>query len=81
MDYVIEMLRESVSNGFWHWFGYLIMVALIASIPINLILGLFKLLMIHLNIRKNGYPPESCNANGQPTYSVTTSDDEDEDDE
>lgn len=56
---MIEILELLVS-GFWSFVGYYLILALIA----NLIANMWNRFWRHFNIRKHGYPPEHCDADG-----------------
>ena len=60
MEVVQQILAESVSGGFWKFVGYWVLIAL----PFKLVGSIVKAIFNHLTIRKNGYPPEHCNASG-----------------
>ena len=64
MEIIAEIIRESVSGGFWNFIGYWIMIGLIVGLPLNFILKLFNRLFRHWNIRIHGYPPPHCDADG-----------------
>lgn len=64
METIHEILKESVSGGFWKFIGYWIMVALILLAPIKLFAFIVNRIMRHWNIRKHGYPPKHCDADG-----------------
>lgn len=68
LDFILELCRESVAGGFWHFAGYWFMVAVIITVPIQ---GIVKLMMFlvnrplrHKTLRKLGYPPPHCDADG-----------------
>ena len=64
MEIIHKILMESVSGGFWHFVGYWMILALILGIPSKLIIILINRPLRHWNIRKHGYPPEHCDADG-----------------
>lgn len=64
METIHDIIIESVSGGFCRFLGYLIMVALILGFPIKLLMLLVNRPLRHWNIRKHGYPPEHCDADG-----------------
>lgn len=64
METIHEIIRESVSGGFWTFIGYWIMIALILGIPASIIKYAINRPLRHWNIRKHGYPPEHCDADG-----------------
>jgi hypothetical protein len=54
-----EILQFLLSD-FWIWVGFVI----ILSGVFNFIINLIKIIMRQSNIRKHGYPPAHCDANG-----------------
>ena len=64
METIHQIIVESVSGGFWKFIGYLIMVALILGIPAKVIAFAINRPLRHWTIRKNGYPPSNCDADG-----------------
>lgn len=64
METIHEIIKESVSGGFWKFIGYWIIITVIISIPANLIRFAINRPLRHWNIRKHGYPPPHCDADG-----------------
>lgn len=64
METIQQILAESVSGGFWKFIGYLLMAGLIITIPAKLIVITLNRTLRHWNIRKHGYPPVHCDADG-----------------
>ena len=64
METIHEIIKESVSGGFWKFIGYLILIFVILSIPTKLIMFLINRPLRHWTIRKHGYPLEHCDADG-----------------
>lgn len=56
---MIEIL-EFTFQSFWHFIGVLILMV----IPIDALLKVFNRFFRHWNIRKHGYPPAHCDADG-----------------
>lgn len=55
---------ESISGGFFKFCGYWIMLALILSVPTKLIMFIINRPLRHYTLRKLGYPPAHCDADG-----------------
>ena len=53
---VLELIFESI----WHFIGFAILLTGLA----NFILLMWNEFWKHWNIRKHGYPPEHCDADG-----------------
>jgi len=51
---------QFIFKSFWNYFGFVILLGMI----IQLIKTLWDRLLGYFIIRKHGYPPEHCNANG-----------------
>ena len=64
MEIIHQIIIESVANGFWHFIGYWLMIFLILGIPAKVILVAITLPFSHFTIRKHGYPPHHCDADG-----------------
>lgn len=71
METIHLIIKESVSGNFGVFLGYVIMTALFIGLPIRLIslffdfiFKLFNRSLRHWNIRKHGYPPSHCDADG-----------------
>jgi D-alanyl-lipoteichoic acid acyltransferase DltB (MBOAT superfamily) len=47
-------------QGFWHFLG----VAILLGMVLNFILAMYNRTFRHYNIRKHGYPPLHCDADG-----------------
>lgn len=54
---LIELLNE-------HYITSALVIIILATIAGNMILSLWGRLFRYLNIRKHGYPPEHCDADG-----------------
>jgi Na+/serine symporter len=64
METIHEIIKESVSGGFWKFVGYWIMITVILAIPAKLIAFAINSPLRHWTIRKHGYPPAHCDADG-----------------
>lgn len=64
MEIIQEIIRESVSGGFWRFIGYWIMIGMILGIPAKVLIITINRPFRHMNIRKHGYPPPHCDADG-----------------
>ena len=64
METIQEIIRDSVSGGFWNFIGYWIMIGMILGIPSKLLMVVINRPLRHMNIRKHGYPPAHCDADG-----------------
>jgi len=64
METIQQILADSVRDGFWKFIGYWILIALILVTPSQLIIIIINRFLRHWNIRKHGYPPEHCDADG-----------------
>tara|TARA_R110000851_G_scaffold40131_2_gene101424 strand:- start:55 stop:270 length:216 start_codon:yes stop_codon:yes gene_type:complete len=64
MELIIKLIEDSVSGGFWKFCGYWIMITVILGIPAKLIIVAINRPLRHWNIRKHGYPPAHCDADG-----------------
>lgn len=61
---------EFVLSNFWIWVGFIIILGQI----LNFLILLINRIMRHWNIRKHGYPPAHCDADGdlRPITKVKT---------
>lgn len=64
METLHEIIKESVSGGFWKFIGYWSMIALILGIPAKVLIFAINRPLRHWTIRKHGYPPAHCDADG-----------------
>ncbi len=64
METIHQIIQESVSGGFWRFVGYWLMILLFLGIPAQIIIVAINRPLRHWNIRKHGYPPEHCDADG-----------------
>lgn len=64
MEIIHEIIKESVSGGFFKFLGYWFMAAMILHVPAKLIIFLINRPLRHYNINKHGYPPKHCDADG-----------------
>lgn len=62
-------ILEYVLGGFWRFIGAMILLAMLLSlcvVPFNFMFRLWNRFMRHLNIRRAGWPPPHCDADGDP---------------
>jgi len=67
-----ELLMDIAFRGFWHFIG----VTILLGIPLNFIINLVRVLAKSHNIRKHGYPPAHCDAEGDYPTEDEESDEE-----
>jgi hypothetical protein len=56
---MLELL-EFIFSSFWTWAG----TAILIGLPLDFILKIYNRTLRHWNIRKHGYPPSHCDADG-----------------
>ena len=59
-----QILIESVSGGFWKFCGYWVILSMFLVIPGKVIMFAINRTLRHWSIRKHGYPPAHCDADG-----------------
>lgn len=64
METIHQIIIDSVSGGFWRFIGYWILLGMIMAIPARVIIIAINRPLRHWNIRKHGYPPSHCDADG-----------------
>ena len=64
IEMIQQIIQESVSGGFFKFVGYFLMVALILGVPARIIMFIISAPFRYMNIRKHGYPPQHCDADG-----------------
>lgn len=64
METIHEIIIESVSGGFWKFVGYWLFVGLLVGVPAQLLSFAINRPLRHWTIRKHGYPPSHCDADG-----------------
>ncbi len=64
METIHKIIIGSVSGGFWNFIGYWMMIYLFLSVPFKLIQFAINRPLRHRTIRKHGYPPAHCDADG-----------------
>ena len=64
METIHQIIIESVSGGFFKFLGYFLMVFSILKIPTKLIMFIINRPLRHYTLRKLGYPPVNCDADG-----------------
>ncbi|MDQ7818710.1 MAG: hypothetical protein RDU14_16915 [Melioribacteraceae bacterium] len=57
----MDNLLKIALNDFWSFLGTVILI----SLPLNFILKMWNRFFRHWNIRKHGYPPSHCDADGE----------------
>jgi hypothetical protein len=55
---------EFILSSFWHWAGFMAILALILYFSCNTILQLGNRILRHSTLKKIGYPPIHCDADG-----------------
>ena len=55
---------EFILSSFWHWAGFMAILALILYFSCNTILHLVNRILRHSTLKKIGYPPVHCDADG-----------------
>lgn len=55
----MELIKFIFSN-FWIWLGFVIILGQILTAIVNLVNRILR----HANIKKHGYPPAHCDADG-----------------
>lgn len=63
-----------IFQGFWHFAGCIIILVIIFGGILNTICFIWNRFWRHLNIRKHGYPPTHCDADGNFKKEVETKD-------
>ncbi len=64
METIHQLILESVSGSFWKFCGYWVMLLLIIGTPAKIIIFAINRPLRHWTIRKHGYPPNHCDADG-----------------
>lgn len=68
-------ILQFIFSSFWHFAG----TCVILSGAANFIFAMWKRFLRHLDIKKNGWPPDHCDADGdfiieeQDSYEITRS--------
>ena len=57
-------LIEFIFQNFWHWLGAMAILYVLVNFFANIINRLLR----HGILRKHGYPPEHCDADGDARY-------------
>lgn len=55
---------EFIFRGFWTFIGFALLLNIILFYTINFTMKVWNRTLRHWNIRKHGYPPEHCDADG-----------------
>jgi hypothetical protein len=58
--YTIMELLEIIFRSFWHFIGFMMLLSVIAQF----LFIMWNRTLRHWNIRKHGYPPKWCDADG-----------------
>lgn len=64
---MLPILEFALGSGFWRFVGALILICLLIGLavaPLNFLFRVWNRFMRHLNIRKAGWPPPHCDADG-----------------
>ena len=64
MELIHEIIKESVSGGFWKFCGYWIMITVMLGIPAKVLIVAINRPQRIWSIRKNGRPPTNCDTDG-----------------
>lgn len=64
MDHFLLFVERSVSGGFFNFLGHWLMLGLVIAIPCQTLIVITNRPLRHWNIRKHGYPPAHCDADG-----------------
>jgi len=64
MEEIHQIIQESVNGGFARFLGYWILISTIIGVPAKVLTILINRPLRHWNIRKHGYPPQHCDADG-----------------
>ena len=64
METIHQILIESVNGGFWKFIGYWIIIGMVFGIPAKVIIFAINRPLRHFTLRKIGYPPSHCDADG-----------------
>jgi hypothetical protein len=60
MEHFLTLFLNTAMSGFWPFVGCMILL----SVPLNFVFILVNRFLRHWNIRKHGYPPAHCDADG-----------------
>jgi len=63
METIHQLIVESVSGGFWKFIDW-VAIGLWLVVPAKILIVLINRPLRHWNIRKHGYPPSHCDADG-----------------
>ena len=64
MEQIHQIIQESVSGGFFRFAGYYLIIILLIGAPLRFIFIVINRILRHWNMRKHGYPPAHCDADG-----------------
>ena len=68
---------EYIFHNFWTWLGFIIILTTV----LNFLLKCYNSTLRHWNIRKHGYPPPHCDADGDLLANMNCDDKDDDDDD
>jgi hypothetical protein len=57
-------ILELIFRSFWHFLGSLILISMVFGGTLRFLAFLWNRFWRHWNIRKHGYPPAWCDADG-----------------
>ena len=55
---------EFILGNFWHWAGFMAILVVVLYFGCNTILQLSNRILRHSTLKKIGYPPVHCDADG-----------------
>jgi len=64
VEIIHQIIAESVSGGVFNFIGYWLMITIFIGVPAKLIGFIINRILRHWTIRKHGYPPPHCDADG-----------------
>lgn len=65
MEELLEIIKYSTSEGFWHFIGCWILIAITLTAVIGLPFRMLASTLRHWSIRKHGWPPAHCDSDGK----------------
>lgn len=63
METLLQFYTDA-TQGFWVFVGYLMLTGIVLGLPLQFMIVIFNRFFRHWNIRKHGYPPAHCDADG-----------------
>ena len=61
---MLDLVKFAFESGFWRFAGCFLIFYVIIEALIQTVIFLFNRFFRHWNIRKHGYPPSNCDADG-----------------